>query len=580
MYAPRTVTALGVAACAVGLSLAGALPVPVAAAAPTETDSAGDSASVTHHTPVSATRGTTRTRVARDAVPQQAQSASAHRAAAVTDQSAPPAAEGRARRNAQQPTATPPRRAAPTMESAVPTLPEATASPVPTLPEAAASATSPERVVGSRAVGRVPVYFQAAAAVARPAPASATAQVSSPIASATASAVPNLFGSLPVNSVGDFINGVLLMVRRQFFNQAPRAVPVQAMVRSSGQVWGVVLGSDPEGDRITYAVSKAPSHGTVTVSDLGVYAYTPGQDFTGTDSFTVVVKDSGFHINLLNLFGGQRTRVKVTVTSTVDPAGTVIDTFAGAAGSAPNPALWTPYVGSYLDDGLQAYTDSPDNVRLDGQGHLVIQARTTGSGYTSAKIATQGNLDMIYGSMAARIKLPEGQGIWPAFWMMGSTYSQDTWYAKDETGWPGCGEIDLMELVNSGTTYYSTLHGPRGVAGTSTYGDYYSNGQVVGTSGPISNVTNGRITDLAADYHDYWVIREPDIIVVGVDGTMLATFTPASLPAGGRWVFDQPMFAILNVAVGGPWSGPPDNTTPWPATMLVDSFQYTPTAAV
>jgi beta-glucanase (GH16 family) len=92
--------------------------------------------------------------------------------------------------------------------------------------------------------------------------------------------------------------------------------------------------------------------------------------------------------------------------------------------------------------------------------------------------------------------------------------------------------------------------------------------QVVGTSGPIADLTD--------DYHDYWLDWRPNTIVVGVDDRTLATFTPASLPPGGEWVFNKPMYALLNIAVGGPWPGPPDATTPWPATMLVDWFKYEP----
>ena len=94
------------------------------------------------------------------------------------------------------------------------------------------------------------------------------------------------------------------------------------------------------------------------------------------------------------------------------------------------------------------------------------------------------------------------------------------------------------------------------------------NGEFVGSAGPTP--------DLTTDYHDYWVIRAPDLIIIGVDDSRLGTFTPDSLPADGVWVFNQPMYAILNLAVGGTWPGPPDETTPWPSTMLVDSFKYTP----
>lgn len=238
--------------------------------------------------------------------------------------------------------------------------------------------------------------------------------------------------------------------------------------------------------------------------------------------------------------------------------GTVVDDFDGPAGAPPNPALWTYDLGPWRDDGLQTYTDDPDNVRLDGDGHLVIQARKTADGYTSARPVTRGKLAMLYGTVRARIKFPSGQGIWPAFWMLGTDYP--------EVGWPRSGEIDIMELVNNGSTYYATLHGPQG--DTDYYGGVKVTDKVVGVKGSIA--------DLTTDFHDYWLNWQPNSIVIGVDDQTLATFTPASLPPGAEWVFDKPMYALLNIAVGGTWAGPPDESTPWPATMLVDSFSYTP----
>jgi len=131
----------------------------------------------------------------------------------------------------------------------------------------------------------------------------------------------------------------------------------------------------------------------------------------------------------------------------------------------------------------------------------------------------------------------------------------------ETVGWPLCGEIDIMELVNSATTYHVTLHGPQGSSD-------YLGGDGVGTEGPIA--------DLATDFHTYWVNRQLDKVTMGVDGTTLGEFTPSSLPPGADWVFNQPMYALLNVAVGGDWAGPPDESTPFPATMLVDWFRYTP----
>jgi beta-glucanase (GH16 family) len=231
------------------------------------------------------------------------------------------------------------------------------------------------------------------------------------------------------------------------------------------------------------------------------------------------------------------------------------DDFDGPAGAPPNPRYWGYDLGSpgAANNEMQVYTNSPDNVRLDGQGHLVIEAQKTQNGYTSGRIVTRGRVDMMYGTLAARIKFPAGQGIWPAFWTLGSNMAS--------AGWPESGEIDIMELVNSGSTYHVTLHGPQGNSD-------YLGGDGVGTSGPIADLTN--------DFHEYWLHWQPDNITIGVDGTTLATFTPSSLPPGARWVFNHPMYAVLNVAVGGDWPGPPDASTPFPATMLVDWVRYTP----
>ena len=240
------------------------------------------------------------------------------------------------------------------------------------------------------------------------------------------------------------------------------------------------------------------------------------------------------------------------------PPGSVFDDFVGPAGSLPDSALWDYDIGPYQDAGLQTYTNSPENVRLDGHGHLVIQARPTPTGYSSARPVTRGKLSMLYGTVSARIKFPSGQGIWPAFWMLGTD--------MDQVGWPRCGEIDLMEIVNTGTQYHVTLHGPQG--DSDYFGGVEKSGQVVGTSGPIADLTD--------DFHTYWVNWQPQHITIGVDDTTLGTFTPASLPPGAQWVFEHPMYALLNIAIGGGWAGPPDASTSWPATMLVDWFRYTP----
>jgi beta-glucanase (GH16 family) len=234
-------------------------------------------------------------------------------------------------------------------------------------------------------------------------------------------------------------------------------------------------------------------------------------------------------------------------------AATMFDDFDGPAGSAPNPAYWDNTTSKQRDDGAENYQSG--NTYLDGQSHLVIQALNTGSGYTSGLVQTKNKLVLGYGTITAHIKMPSGQGLWPAFWLVGAD--------EDTTPWPQSGEIDIIELVSTATTYYVTIHGP--IAGAPYTGDGTKQAQF-----------SGAIADLSADYHDYWVRHLPDRITVGIDTNTLGTFTPASLPAGAQWVYNRPMFAILNLAVGGSWTGPPDNSTPFPATMLVDWFRWDP----
>jgi len=231
--------------------------------------------------------------------------------------------------------------------------------------------------------------------------------------------------------------------------------------------------------------------------------------------------------------------------------GAVFDDFDGAAGSAPNPAYWSYHNGKGY--GVENYDTA--NAFLDGQSHLVIQAVDTGNGYTSGRIQTKDKLSLGYGTITARIKMPSGQGLWPAFWLVGAD--------EDTTPWPQCGEIDIIELPSTTTTYYTTIHGP-------------VSGNPDTSEGTMQAQFTGPIADLSTDYHDYWVTRIPDRITVGIDNKTLGTFTPQSLPPGAQWVYNRPMYAILNLAVGGSWAGAPDNSTRFPATMLVASFRFDP----
>ena len=242
------------------------------------------------------------------------------------------------------------------------------------------------------------------------------------------------------------------------------------------------------------------------------------------------------------------------------------DEFEGPAGSPPDPAVWRPEIGDGTAHGIpgwgnaerQTYTADPANLSLDGDGHLVIRALETHGDaplcyygapceYTSARIITAGNVEAAFGRIEARVRVPYGQGLWPAFWMLGSDFY--------EVGWPESGEIDVMENIGrEPDRVHGTIHGPG-----------YSGGGGIGRG--VARPGGGRFAD---DFHVYAIDWTPGRIVWLLDGEPYATVTPADLPRGARWVFDHPFFLILNVAVGGHWPGYPDDTTTFPQEMAID----------
>ncbi len=232
------------------------------------------------------------------------------------------------------------------------------------------------------------------------------------------------------------------------------------------------------------------------------------------------------------------------------------DEFDGADGSRPDPSRWVYDFGGdgWGNQELETYTDRPENSRIE-RGALVITARaekSTGADgiprdYTSARLKTLGRFSQAYGRFEARIKIPRGQGIWPAFWMMGVNI--------DSRGWPDDGEIDVMENIGrEPTTVHGTVHGPG-----------YSGADAIGM--PFQS-PDGR--PFADDYHLYAIEWEPSEIRWYADNHHYQTRRPSDLPANARWVFDHEMFMLLNVAVGGSWPGNPDQTTVFPQQMLVD----------
>jgi beta-glucanase (GH16 family) len=233
------------------------------------------------------------------------------------------------------------------------------------------------------------------------------------------------------------------------------------------------------------------------------------------------------------------------------------DEFNGADGTPPDPSNWAYDIGGngWGNKELEYYTNRPENAQIKG-GNLVITAQKeayTGAegvtrNYTSARLKTQGLFSQAYGRFEARIKIPAGQGIWPAFWLLGNDIAT--------FGWPKCGEIDMMENIGKEPDIvHGSLHGPS-------------------TKGSTSDFTERFILPaglrFANDFHVYAVEWEPGTVRFYVDATLYATRTQSQWPAGGTWAFDHPFFILLNVAVGGDWPGPPDATTVFPQQMLVD----------
>ncbi len=228
------------------------------------------------------------------------------------------------------------------------------------------------------------------------------------------------------------------------------------------------------------------------------------------------------------------------------------DEFNGAANTRPDASKWVYDIGHDVDGWgnheLETYTKSLENVHQDGQGHLVIRALKDESGnYTSGRLITKGKFTTTYGKIEARIKLAYGQGIWPAFWAMGADI--------DKLGWPHCGEIDIMENIGKEPgIQHGSLHGPG-----------YSDGHSL--TGAYTLPAGEKLSD---DFHVYAIVWTRKSIEFVFDGHPYFKATPASVPAGKRWVFNKPFFLLLNLAIGGDWPGSPDSSTLFPQEMLID----------
>ncbi|MCW2529738.1 MAG: glycoside hydrolase family 16 [Pseudonocardiales bacterium] len=234
--------------------------------------------------------------------------------------------------------------------------------------------------------------------------------------------------------------------------------------------------------------------------------------------------------------------------------------FDGAEGSVPQSTVLGYRLGGsgWGNNELQSYTALPTNASLDGNGNMAIRAiRETYTGtdnytrqWTSARLDTLEKFSFTTGTISVRVKVPTGAGMWPAFWLLGSDLPT--------VGWPESGEIDVLEALGGKNQMYSSVHGP-----TDSKGPYDRTAAV--------NLPAGQ--SMGDEFHIFSVTRKTGRIDFFTDGNLTATFTPADLKAGERWVFDKPMFLTVNLAVGG-WPGEPTAATPSPSVLLVDWIRF------
>jgi len=231
------------------------------------------------------------------------------------------------------------------------------------------------------------------------------------------------------------------------------------------------------------------------------------------------------------------------------------DEFNGANDSSPVATKWGFDLGGngWGNNELETYTNRTQNAQVEDGNLVITAAKETYTGtdgiarnYTSARLLTKGKFTQKYGKFEARVKIPAGQGIWPAFWLLGDNI--------DTVSWPTCGEVDIMENVGKEPSIvHGSMHGPGYSGGNALTGSY--------------TLPDGQ--KFSDDYHIFTLEWEPDVARFYVDGTLYETRTPSDI-GSSQWVFNHPFFIILNLAVGGTWPGNPDDTTVFPQTMLVD----------
>lgn len=254
------------------------------------------------------------------------------------------------------------------------------------------------------------------------------------------------------------------------------------------------------------------------------------------------------------------------------------DEFNGSgAQDSPNPATWTyetglgakccgnnePEIYCAWGSTTSPCSTSNPNAYISSDGYLhIVGLNPSANVYTSARLKSQGLFSFMYGRVEARMKLPESQGMWPAFWLLGNNIAT--------IGWPASGELDVMEHIDG--------NNPPPSVGAASPGYDWIAGSVHGGAGWKSELNGGQKYHpagfSAADWHTYGMIWTKGQIQYYVDDprNVYATFTPTNGAfSATTWPFDAgPQFMILNLAIGGGWPGNPDSTTVFPGNLLVD----------
>jgi beta-glucanase (GH16 family) len=307
-------------------------------------------------------------------------------------------------------------------------------------------------------------------------------------------------------------------------------------------------------------VFDVTAEGVVKASDVDILE-SAGRNHAYHVSFTAAVTDGQLDLGFINKVGQAKVNgIEVAFLRRSTAARRLVwsDEFNGPQNSPVDSRRWRHETGGAWGEGeLQSYTPRKANSHQDGRGRLVIVARaerfrgmdSITRDYTSARISTQDRYSFRYGLFEARLRMPVGRGLWPAFWALGDDI--------DDVGWPECGEIDVMEyLGQEPATATGTIHGPWDDGGANA--DYKPGHSVVHTA------------PLAQEFHTYGAQWLPGSIQFYFDGRPYWSITAADLPAGSRWVFDHRFFLVLNIAVGGRWAGSPGASTTFPQALQVD----------